>query len=53
MKYDVGDRIRSDFYGEGTVTGKRNFAGREVLDVKFDNGRTGTFASEKVAFEKI
>ena len=53
VKYEVGDRIRSDFYGEGTVTGKRNFAGREVLDVKFDNGRTGTFASEKVAFEKI
>ena len=53
VKYGVGDRIRSDFYGEGTVTGKRNFAGREVLDVKFDSGRTGTFASEKVAFEKI
>ena len=53
VTYEVGDRIRSDFYGDGTVTGKRNFAGREVLDVKFDNGRTGTFASGKVAFEKI
>jgi len=51
--YEAGDRIRSEFYGEGTVTGKRNFAGREVLDVKFDSGRIGTFASDKVAFEKI
>ena len=51
--YEVGDRIRSDNYGEGTVTGKRMFAGREVLDVKFDSGRTGTFASNMVAFEKI
>ena len=40
VTYEVGDRIRSDFYGDGTVTGKRNFAGREVLDVKFDSGRT-------------
>ena len=40
-------------YGEGTVTGKRTFGGRELLDVKFDSGRTGTFASDKVAFEKI
>ncbi|MBR6234751.1 MAG: UvrD-helicase domain-containing protein [Spirochaetales bacterium] len=53
VTYEVGDRIRSDFYGEGTISGKRTFAGREVLDVKFDNGRTGTFASDKVAFEKI
>ncbi len=52
-KYEVGDRIRSEFYGEGTITGKRTFAGREVLDVKFDSGRTGTFASDKVTFEKI
>lgn len=53
ITYEVGDRIRSEFYGEGQITGKRNFAGREVLDVKFDSGRTGTFASDKVAFEKI
>ncbi|MBO4394232.1 MAG: UvrD-helicase domain-containing protein, partial [Spirochaetales bacterium] len=53
IQYEVGDRIRSEFYGEGTITGKRNFAGREVLDVKFDSGRMGTFASDKVAFEKI
>ena len=53
VKYDVGDRIRSEFYGEGTITNKRTFGGREVLDVKFDSGRTGTFASDKVAFEKI
>ena len=53
VKYEVGDRIRSEFYGEGTVTGKRTFGGRELLDVKFDTGRTGTFASDKVAFEKI
>ncbi|MBR5097913.1 MAG: hypothetical protein IK091_01630, partial [Spirochaetales bacterium] len=53
VTYNVGDRIRSDFYGEGTISGKRTFAGREVLDVKFDSGRTGTFASDKVAFEKI
>ncbi|MBP5552917.1 MAG: UvrD-helicase domain-containing protein [Spirochaetales bacterium] len=53
VKYETGDRIRSEFYGEGTVTGKRTFGGRELLDVKFDSGRTGTFASDKVAFEKI
>ena len=53
VKYEVGDRIRSEFYGEGTITNKRTFGGREVLDVKFDSGRTGTFASDKVAFEKI
>ena len=53
ISYEVGDRIRSEFYGEGQITGKRNFAGREVLDVRFDSGRTGTFASDKVAFEKI
>lgn len=53
VKYEVGDRIRSQFYGEGTVTGKRQFGGREVLDVKFDTGRTGTFATATAAFEKI
>ena len=53
VTYEVGDRIKSEFYGEGTITNKRNFGGREVLDVKFDSGRTGTFASDKVAFEKI
>lgn len=53
ITYEVGDRIKSEFYGEGTISGKRVFAGREVLDVKFDSGRTGTFASDKVAFEKI
>ena len=53
VRYEVGDRIRSEFYGEGTITNKRTFGGREVLDVKFDTGRTGTFASDKVAFEKI
>ncbi|MBO4280137.1 MAG: ATP-binding domain-containing protein, partial [Spirochaetales bacterium] len=53
VTYEVGDRIRSEFYGEGTITNKRAFGGREVLDVKFDSGRTGTFASDKVAFEKI
>ena len=53
VSYEVGDRIKSEFYGEGTITNKRTFGGREVLDVKFDTGRTGTFASDKVAFEKI
>lgn len=53
VKFEVGDRIRSQFYGEGTVTGKRQFGGREVLDVKFDTGRTGTFATATAAFEKI
>ena len=53
VTYAVGDRIRSEFYGEGTISGKRVFAGREVLDVTFDNGRTGTFASSKVTFEKL
>ena len=53
VTYEVGDRIRSEFYGEGTISGKRQFAGREVLDVKFDSGRTGTFACDKVTFEKI
>ena len=53
VTYEVGDRIKSEFYGEGTITNKRTFGGREVLDVRFDTGRTGTFASDKVAFEKI
>ena len=53
VKFEVGDRIRSQFYGEGTITGKRQFGGREVLDVKFDTGRTGTFATATAAFEKI
>ena len=53
VKYEVGDRIRSEFYGTGTITNKRTFGGREMLDVKFDTGRTGTFASDKVAFEKL
>ena len=53
VTYEVGDRIRSEFYGEGTISGKRQFAGREVLDVKFDSGRMGTFALDKVTFEKI
>lgn len=51
--FAVGDRIRSPFFGDGTVTGKKSFAGRETIEVKFDSGRTGTFAVNNVQFEKI
>ena len=51
--YAVGDRIRSDFFGEGTITSIRVAAGREVLDVKFDSGRTGAFSKDKASFVKI
>ena len=51
--YAVGDRIRSDFFGEGTITAIRVAAGREVLDVKFDSGRTGAFSKDKASFVKI
>ena len=51
--YAVGDRIKSDFFGEGTITSIRVAAGREVLDVKFDSGRTGAFSKDKASFVKI
>ena len=53
ITFEVGDRIKSDFYGSGVITGKRMFSGREVLEVKFDTGRTGTFVAEKVTFTKL
>jgi DNA helicase II / ATP-dependent DNA helicase PcrA len=53
VEFAVNDRIRSDFYGDGTIVNLRTSAGREVYDVKFDNGRTGTFSKDKVSFVKI
>ncbi|MCF0237524.1 MAG: ATP-binding domain-containing protein, partial [Sphaerochaetaceae bacterium] len=50
--FEVGDKIISQFFGPGMISGKRKFGGREVLDVKFDSGRTGTFAADKVDFKK-
>ncbi len=51
--YAVGDRIKSDFFGPGTIISIRLAAGREVLDVKFDSGRTGAFSKDKASFVKI
>lgn len=53
VEFAVNDRIKSDFYGEGTIVKLRTSAGREVYDVKFDNGRMGTFSKDKVSFVKI
>ncbi len=53
VEFAVNDRIKSDFYGEGTIVKLRVSAGREVYDVKFDNGRMGTFSKDKVSFVKI
>ncbi len=53
VDFKVNDRVRSDFYGDGTITSLREVAGRQVYDVKFDNGRMGTFAKDKVTFVKI
>ncbi len=52
-EFNVGDRIRSQFFGDGTVTAKRQSAGREVIDVTFDSGRQGSFATVTATFEKI
>ncbi len=53
VKFVVGDRIHSDAYGNGSVTNVRTLAGREVIDIKFDNGKQGSFASGKTTFTKI
>ncbi len=53
VEFAVNDRIKSDFYGEGTIVKLRVSAGREVYDVKFDNGRMGTFSKDKASFVKI
>ncbi len=53
VEFAVNDRIKSDFYGEGTIVKLRMSAGREVFDVKFDNGRMGTFSKDKASFVKI
>lgn len=53
VEFNVGDRIRSQFFGDGIITAKRQSAGREVVDVTFDSGRQGTFATITATFEKI
>jgi len=53
VEFNVGDRIRSQFFGDGTITAKRQSAGREVIDVTFDSGRQGSFATVTATFEKI
>jgi hypothetical protein len=53
VDFAIGDRIKSDFFGPGTISGIRVAAGRQVYDVKFDSGRSGTFAKDKASFVKL
>lgn len=53
VHYEIGDRVRSSILGEGEITSKRMFGKKELLVVKFDNGRIGNFVSDKADFEKL
>ena len=53
VKFEIGERVRNDLLGNGTITSLKQWAGRETVVVKFDSGKIGTYLKSKFDFEKI
>jgi DNA helicase-2/ATP-dependent DNA helicase PcrA len=51
--FPVGQRVYSDSYGEGEVITLRMSGDREVIEVRFFNGKKTTFISKFAQLEKI
>lgn len=51
--FPVGQRVYSDSYGEGEVVTLRMSGDREVIEVRFFNGKKTTFISKFAQLEKI
>jgi DNA helicase-2/ATP-dependent DNA helicase PcrA len=51
--FPVGQRVYSDSYGEGEVVTLRKSGDREVIEVRFFNGKKTTFISKFAQLEKI
>ncbi|MGH0054467.1 MAG: ATP-dependent helicase [Sphaerochaetaceae bacterium] len=51
--FPVGQRVYSDSYGEGEVVSLRMSGEREVIEVRFFNGKNTTFISKFAQLEKI
>ena len=53
IKFEVGERVRNDLLGDGTITAIKEWAGRETVVVTFDSGKMGTYLKSKFDFTKI
>ena len=51
--WKVGDRAESDLMGKGEVIKINKFGDKDILVVKFEDGRTGTFVSGMAKLKKI
>ncbi len=51
--FPLGQRVYSDSYGEGEVIALKKSGDREVIEVRFFNGRKATFISKFAQLEKI
>lgn len=51
--FEIGERVRNDLLGSGTITAIKMWGTRETVTVTFDSGKMGTYLKEKFDFEKI
>lgn len=53
IKFEIGERVRNDLLGNGTITAIKQWAGKETVVVTFDSGKIGTYLKTRFDFEKI
>ncbi len=53
IQFNVSDRVRSPLLGDGTVESARMLGKKKLLVIRFDSGKTSTFAEDKADLEKI
>jgi DNA helicase-2/ATP-dependent DNA helicase PcrA len=52
-KFSLGMRVLHESYGEGEVQSINNLRGREMVEVRFDNGKKATFFSSSGVLEIV
>lgn len=53
QSFKVGERVRNDSYGDGTIQTSTKSNDREVITVKFDNGKVAKYISKYAKLKKI
>lgn len=53
IKFEIGERVRNDLLGDGTITAIKEWAGKETVVVTFDSGKMGTYLKSRFDFTKI
>lgn len=52
IKFEVGERVRNELLGDGTITAIKEWAGKETVVVTFDSGKMGTYLKSRFDFTK-